>query len=273
MRFTRLQLILLAIGIITLGSGIVMFLFTARAEFGIQANPILAESPKEDLSPITFTYEPITKIETPEPLPGSDIQASTSTETGAGDRINLNTSDPAELDKLPGIGAKTARTIVEYRKQHGPFTDINQLDAIKGIGKKTIEKCKDLVTIGPVNAERDAMDILPADEKTVETEPMETDSVDLEASAPDISSPEEFRSDKPADVRPKKPPRPSGKININTATAEELMSLPRVGPSTADKIIKDREKNGPFRSIDDLGRVPGIGPKTLDKMREMICTE
>lgn len=59
-------------------------------------------------------------------------------------------------------------------------------------------------------------------------------------------------------------------ININTATAEELQKLPRVGPATAKNIIDYREKNGNFKSIEDIKKVPRIGQKTFEKFRDMI---
>jgi competence protein ComEA len=63
-----------------------------------------------------------------------------------------------------------------------------------------------------------------------------------------------------------------GLVNINTADATKLDSLPGVGPSTAAKIIADRERSGPFASPDDLGRVSGIGPKRLDQLKPLITT-
>lgn len=60
------------------------------------------------------------------------------------------------------------------------------------------------------------------------------------------------------------------KININTATKEELISLPGVGEVTSNNIIDYREKNGDFNSIDELTNINRIGTKTLDKFREKI---
>lgn len=66
--------------------------------------------------------------------------------------------------------------------------------------------------------------------------------------------------------------QPSGTpVNINTADAAALDALPGVGPSTAAKIVAERETNGPFESPDDLGRVTGIGPKKLEQLRELVC--
>lgn len=59
-------------------------------------------------------------------------------------------------------------------------------------------------------------------------------------------------------------------IDINTASLEELDKIPGVGPVTAQKIIDYREKNGPFKSIEDLKKVGRIGDKTLEKIKDKI---
>lgn len=62
----------------------------------------------------------------------------------------------------------------------------------------------------------------------------------------------------------------TGPIDLNTATAEQLDSLPGVGPATADAIVQDRERHGPFASVADLERVPGIGPAKLAAMSDLV---
>ena len=61
-----------------------------------------------------------------------------------------------------------------------------------------------------------------------------------------------------------------GKINLNTATAEELQTISGIGAKRAEDIIAYRESHGGFQSVDDLKNVSGIGDKTLDKIRESI---
>jgi len=59
----------------------------------------------------------------------------------------------------------------------------------------------------------------------------------------------------------------AGQVNLNTATQAELDTLKGVGPVKAKAIMDYRVKNGPFKSVDDLEKVPGFGKKTVDKLR------
>ena len=61
-----------------------------------------------------------------------------------------------------------------------------------------------------------------------------------------------------------------GKINLNTATSEELQTISGIGAKRAEDIIAYRESHGGFQSVDDLKNVSGIGDKTLDKIRESL---
>lgn len=62
----------------------------------------------------------------------------------------------------------------------------------------------------------------------------------------------------------------SGKVNINTADAATLTSLSGIGEATAQKIIADREKNGPFKTTKDITRVSGIGDKKYEAIKDSI---
>lgn len=59
-------------------------------------------------------------------------------------------------------------------------------------------------------------------------------------------------------------------LNLNKATVEQLIELPGIGEKTAEAIVADRKANGPFRSVDDLGRVKGVGDATVDKVRDLV---
>ncbi|MCH8507526.1 MAG: ComEA family DNA-binding protein [Phycisphaerales bacterium] len=62
-------------------------------------------------------------------------------------------------------------------------------------------------------------------------------------------------------------------LNLNTADAAELQLLPRIGPALSARIIEDRDANGPFASLEDLQRVRGIGPRTIEIIRPHATTE
>ena len=59
-------------------------------------------------------------------------------------------------------------------------------------------------------------------------------------------------------------------VNLNTATAEQLATIPGVGPKTAERIIEYRQKNGGFKKVEDLMNVNGVGEKSFLKMKPLI---
>jgi competence protein ComEA len=63
------------------------------------------------------------------------------------------------------------------------------------------------------------------------------------------------------------------KINLNTATLEELMTLDRIGPKYAQRIIDYRDTYGPFENIEDIMKVKGIGSKTFEANKDKITVE
>jgi competence protein ComEA len=62
--------------------------------------------------------------------------------------VNLNTASSAELEALPGVGAKMAARIIEYRQKKGPFKKIEELMNVQGIGEKNFLKLKPQLTVG-----------------------------------------------------------------------------------------------------------------------------
>jgi competence protein ComEA len=65
-------------------------------------------------------------------------------------------------------------------------------------------------------------------------------------------------------------PTPAGLVNINTASQADLMTLPGIGTEKADAIIQYRQEHGPFKSIDSIQDVTGIGPGIFDKLKKQI---
>jgi competence protein ComEA len=157
--------------------------------------------------------------------------------------VNVNTADQAELESLPGIGASKAVAIIQYRTDHGPFKSVDDLDAVSGIGPSTLASLRDLVTVGGGDSVAAAA-VAPAADVPAGTAPAAT-STPVSASC--------------------------SSVNINTADAGTLESLPGIGPSKAAAIVQYRTDHGKFGACDELDAVSGIGPATLAGLRD-CCT-
>jgi competence protein ComEA len=157
-------------------------------------------------------------------------------------RVDINRASKSELLQIPGIGPQTAEHIVSERESKGGFASVDDLRSIHGIGDATLNKIRPWLTIEP----------------TEEKPPAEPDRL--------------VRKPAPTSGSNKKPGGSTGRINVNKATLEELKSLPNIGAVIAQRIVAEREKK-PFKSVDDLRRVSGIGVKRLDAIREMVAVE
>ncbi len=65
-------------------------------------------------------------------------------------------------------------------------------------------------------------------------------------------------------------PAPGEKVNINTAGVDELVTLPGIGKAYAERIVEYRQKNGPFKKVEDVLNVRGIGEKTFERIRDRL---
>jgi competence protein ComEA len=92
------------------------------------------------------------------PKPGEEVPvaAGAGLPGGAGDAgggpvpgapVDLNTATAEQLDTLPGVGPATASAIIAHREQHGPFTSVDQLLDVRGIGEAKLEQLRDLVSV------------------------------------------------------------------------------------------------------------------------------
>jgi competence protein ComEA len=161
-------------------------------------------------------------------------------------RINLNQADRVQLMQLHGVGETLATRIIAYRDEHHGLRNVDELRNVHGIGPALIEKLRPCVYVEAADDED------------------ETEPPDLVMPNP---PPQKQKQDKPATS--KKAEDLKGLIDINRASAEELQHLPRIGPKLAERIIEARHK-APFKKIDDLRRVSGIGAKTLDGLRPFV---
>jgi competence protein ComEA len=149
--------------------------------------------------------------------------------------VDLNTASQKDLEGLKGVGAATAKKIMENR----PYKSVDELSKA-GIPAKKIEALKPFVTVGPAGASQPAK---------AETKP---------AKAP--VAPEK------AQATAAQAKAPASLVDLNTADQKTLEALPGVGPKTAQEIIKAR----PFKTVDDLGNVKGISKGKMDTLRGMV---
>ncbi|MGL9922368.1 competence protein ComEA [Enterococcus sp. DIV1758] len=75
------------------------------------------------------------------------LQESASAQQNQEEKINLNTATEAELQTISGIGAKKAQEIIRFRDEQGPFKTVEELKNVPGIGEKTVERLKDMLTV------------------------------------------------------------------------------------------------------------------------------
>lgn len=74
----------------------------------------------------------------------------------AGDqKININTASLEDLQKLPRVGPQIAQRIIDYRKEHGPFKKVEELMKVRGIGEKTFDQLRGLITVGTESTENE----------------------------------------------------------------------------------------------------------------------
>jgi competence protein ComEA len=161
-------------------------------------------------------------------------------------RLDLNRASLEELDILPRIGPVRARAILDYREKQGRFESLDDLLNVAGIGAKTIEALEALVCVP-----------LPAGGPTPQSPVPQPVMGDASAAAAQPSSEATGH------------PRPE-RVNINTATVEQLTLLWNIGPAKAAEIVAWRKQHGPFRHIKDLMRVKGIGEETLRRNQDRI---
>lgn len=199
------------------------------------------------------------------PLPHSDAPVpehqalASSVAEDAPLRIDVRTAPERELVLLPGIGEKRARDIIAYREEFGLSSPRDLLN-VKGIGPKTLANMLPLLV--PFGAEADSL-LLTGFSATEPTDALLNSLI----AAEEGKAPSAPREISPPDI-PKT--ELTAIVNLNSAGIEELCTLPGIGEVKARAIIDFREQNGPFKTIEDITQVKGIGAKTLEKIRHRL---
>ncbi len=164
-----------------------------------------------------------------------------------GEKIDLGRASIEELERLPGVGPATARRIVKERERSGGFSRPEELGRVPGIGPKRMSR------ILPFLLDHS----LPYFERRHGSRRPPLDTQGLSRPAPPPLAPP--------------PTRDHGVLlDLNSATEDELVKLPGVGPSIARRIVTMREREGPFQDVQALRKVPGIGPARFDFIKNLV---
>ena len=118
---------------------------TVPGETVVVLREVLVTLPPETTPPTVPATEPPVRSE---PAKQTEPKKSSgSTEKKVTFPVNINTASKKELDALPGIGETLAQRIIDYRSANGPFSTVDDLTKVKGIGAKTLEKLKPYATV------------------------------------------------------------------------------------------------------------------------------
>jgi competence protein ComEA len=167
---------------------------------------------------------------------------------GTGERLDPNRSLEEDLDRLPGVGPVVAEALIRERMENGGFSRPGDLLRVPGIGPATLRRIEPYL---------DFSDGIPLDLRRFARESQESQRGEgSPRSENDSGGFEEAIS----------PP----KVNLNRASLQELQALPGIGPVLAERVLRSRSEDGPFRVPEDLLRVQGIGPATLARIKSWV---
>ena len=223
-------------------------------------NTIMSPTPLVTKTPDTNVTTPspsVSPLKTPTPTPKPSITPTPSPKPELSpkqtEKININTASKEQLMMLSGIKDAKSDAIIQYRQTHGSFQKVEDIMNVSGIGQATFDNIRDQITVGDVM-------LIP------------TPVVSYGGGGGGSSSPAPT-STPTSTPTPTPTPSPDPipeKININTGSKEQLMTLNGIGDVKSDAIIEYRQTNGPFARIEDIQNVSGIGPVTFENIKDQI---
>jgi competence protein ComEA len=182
-----------------------------------------------------------------------------------GERIDPNTAGTDELDRLPKVGPALARRIVEWRGTHGPYRTMADLDSVPGVGPALLRDAGPHLALAPAPAADGGQGTGNRGEETGsrsrDPAGSRVSTRDPSQSAASVADWDRSRKSSAAAGAP------AARVDVNRATADELATLPGIGPALARRIVEWRGAHGPFATVDDLEKVPGVGPATVARLR------
>jgi competence protein ComEA len=233
---------------------------------------------------LTFTATAAQRVTNNENTTNKTTRATASTSTDSkASKVNLNTATKTELETLPGVGPSIADNIIAAR----PFKTVSDLKKVNGIGEQRYDDIRPHVTVSKTSAgsaadnssarasgsdkptaRAQSENVIPPGAKSgAGSGAVTTDSVHSGSDKPGAREKEETisnrakgRSDSSSSVRN------SARVNLNTASKEELEALDGIGPVKAQAIIDNR----PFSKPEDVMKVDGIKEGTYEKIRDHI---
>lgn len=207
----------------------------------------------------------------------NEVQAIESQMSKPDVRVELNSADSASLDSVSGIGPTFARRIVRYRQLIGGYTNTEQLMQVFGITPEAYLRMEPYVYVDTNSTSfAELRSARPNFKKQPKGQPWKKGSKSKGADSqnPTYHHPHYHSATSAAAPQLESAPvsQPSstpvlGRTNLNTADSAALVRLPGIGPGTAGRIIKYRNRISFFRSLDQLNEVWGVRPENLEKMK------
>jgi competence ComEA-like helix-hairpin-helix protein len=173
-----------------------------------------------------------------------------------GERIDLNSAPAHEIARLPKLGPAVARAIVQARVEGGGFSSLADLDRIPGIGPILLAAIAPHAGFGDTNRIRRAPPSVGGRARAVSPAP---------PLAPLVAVSAESGPSGPASGPSTGPP-----VRVNSATERDLMRLPGIGSARAKAILAYRQANGPFASVGDLEKVPGLTRRLVRQLASQV---